>query len=157
MRIQDYKLESYNITAKAVLVFQNLISHMNYRTMECWPSLKKIAAECKMSVSSVQRGLRELLSAGLITKKSRFRDNRSQTSNLYVIVTHEQERAAAAKENFQLLIRQREEYLARREAKMEARKKQMNLRLQWPKAKCEIGRIFSDFCAKLTSPHMQMD
>lgn len=154
MRIQDYKLESYNLTAKAVLVFQNLISHMNYRTMECWPSLKKIAAECRLSVSSVQRGLRELLSAGLIRKKSRFRDNRSQTSNLYIIIAQAEERLDAAKENLQILLRQRKEYLAGREAKQEGRKKQMTL--QMPTAREKIAHAVSNFL-KLTSPRIQID
>lgn len=154
MRIQDYKLESYNLTAKAVLVFQNLISHMNYRTMECWPSLKKIAAECRLSVSSVQRGLRELLSAGLIRKKSRFRDNRSQTSNLYIIIACAEERLAAANENLQLLLKQRKDYLAAKEAKQEERKKQMAIRM--PIATGKITQAFSNFL-KLTSPHIQID
>lgn len=154
MRIQDYKLESYNLTAKAVLVFQNLISHMNYRTMECWPSLKKIAAECRLSVSSVQRGLRELLSAGLIRKKSRFRDNRSQTSNLYIIIAHVEERLDAAKENLQILLKQRSEYLAAKVAKQEGRKKQTTMRM--PIVKKKVAHAFSNLL-KLTSPPIQID
>lgn len=149
MRIQEYNLENYNLSAKAVLVFQNLLSHMNYRTMECWPSLKKIAAECKLSLSSVQRGIRELLKEGLITKESRFRDNHSQTSNLYVIVAHAAERIDAAKENLKLLLKQRQDYLASRKAKEEARKEQVQMQ-EKPCRPGSVMRALSMLHATLT-------
>lgn len=92
------------LTKKAAAVLLNLTMHSN-KEDKCFPALKTIARECKMSVRSVQRGLDELLEIGLITKKHNFRANGSQTSNIYTIVAAVEERAAAAKENAMLKMR----------------------------------------------------
>lgn len=51
----------------------------------CWPGLKKIAEDAKVSVSTVQRALKELIALGLVMKKPNFRENGSQTSNIYIL------------------------------------------------------------------------
>ena len=49
----------------------------------CWPGVKTIARELKLSPRTVQRALRDLERAGLISCQPRFRANGSLTSNQY--------------------------------------------------------------------------
>ncbi|MCQ4863520.1 helix-turn-helix domain-containing protein [Pseudoflavonifractor phocaeensis] len=49
----------------------------------CWPGINTIAADLKLSRSTVKRALRDLEQAGLLKKTRRFRDNGSASSNLY--------------------------------------------------------------------------
>ena len=70
-----------HLTAKAAAVLHNLALHSN-KNNECFPALKTIARECRLSLRTVQRALDELLSAGIITKKHNYRPNGSQTSNI---------------------------------------------------------------------------
>ncbi len=49
----------------------------------CWPGIKTIASDLKLSRSTVKRALHDLSDAGLIEIKARHRDNGSSTSNLY--------------------------------------------------------------------------
>jgi DNA-binding transcriptional ArsR family regulator len=53
---------------------------------ECWPSQRRLAAECEMSRATVQRKLDKLEELGLVEVSLRKRDNGSQTSNLYRIL-----------------------------------------------------------------------
>lgn len=108
------------MSRKAAAVLHNLAMHSNKKD-ECFPALKTIAKEVKMSVRSVQRALDELLEAGLITKKHNYRANGSQTSNIYKIIAAVEDRAAAAVSNAQLKLqdlRKRLEYSQRRQAQM---------------------------------------
>lgn len=158
MRIQDYHLEEYQLSSKAVLVFSILLSHMNYKTKECWPSLRKIAAECCISVSSVQRGIKELLTAGLIGKKARYRDNNSQTSNLYIIIERVQDRIDQARENMNQLLVQRREYIkSLNEAK--ARRQTVSQAASEPAVGQNAGirRIAKKILFKLNSPLVQIE
>ena len=52
----------------------------------CWPGIKTIASELKLSRSTVKRALEELYQAGLVTRERRWRKNGSCTSNLYRLV-----------------------------------------------------------------------
>lgn len=52
---------------------------------KCWPSVKRIAADLKLSRRTTQRALSDLERAGLIHRDERYRDNGSQTSNLYTV------------------------------------------------------------------------
>ena len=52
----------------------------------CWPGIKTIAADLKLSRSTVKRALSDLEKHGYLLKEHRFRDNGSYTSNLYRIV-----------------------------------------------------------------------
>lgn len=91
-------ISNETLSMKAAAVLNNLILHSN-KSNECFPALRTIARECKMSIRTVQRGLDELLSIGLVTKKHNYRENGSQTSNIYKIITAIEERAAAIEAN----------------------------------------------------------
>lgn len=52
----------------------------------CWPGIKIISKDLKISRSTVQRALRELEQSGWIAKSPRYRENGSSTSNLYMII-----------------------------------------------------------------------
>ena len=51
----------------------------------CWPGVKTIARELRLSPRTVQRALNDLERAGYIRRENRSRENGSRTSNLYVI------------------------------------------------------------------------
>lgn len=51
----------------------------------CWPAIKTIALELRLSRSTVKRALDDLVRAGLLRKDPRWRENGSYTSNLYQI------------------------------------------------------------------------
>lgn len=113
-----------NLTVKAKSVYQCLAFHSN-KENKCFPALKTIARECSISVSSVQRGLRELLDAGLIRKKHNYRANGSQTSNIYELIIAVEERAQVAKEN----TMQRIHDMKKRMECIEAKKRQIKMKL----------------------------
>ena len=52
----------------------------------CWPGVKTIAADLKLSRRTVQRALNDLERAGLVTRQSRRRPNGSLTSNRYQLI-----------------------------------------------------------------------
>lgn len=52
----------------------------------CWPSIKTIARELKLSRATVCRALDDLCKARLLTKEHRWRENGGKTSNLYKIL-----------------------------------------------------------------------
>ncbi len=52
---------------------------------KCWPGIKTIASDMKLSRSTVKRALADLEKAGYLKKLSRYRENGSSTSNLYSI------------------------------------------------------------------------
>lgn len=49
----------------------------------CWPAIKTIAADLRLSRSTVKRALDDLIRVGLLEKEPRWRENGSYTSNLY--------------------------------------------------------------------------
>lgn len=51
----------------------------------CFPSKRKIIAACSMGRTSAGKALRELEAARLLTREARFRKNKGQTSNDYII------------------------------------------------------------------------
>ena len=53
----------------------------------CWPGVKKIASDLKLSRRTVQRALGDLEQAGLGSRQLRYRPNGSLTSNQYQIIT----------------------------------------------------------------------
>ena len=53
---------------------------------KCWPGIKTIASDMKLSRSTVKRALDDLCRAGLLQKDPRWRENGSLTSNLYHVV-----------------------------------------------------------------------
>ena len=49
----------------------------------CWPSVRRIAADLKLSRRTVQRALSDLEHHGFLERNHRRRPNGSLTSNLY--------------------------------------------------------------------------
>lgn len=52
---------------------------------KCWPGIRTIASDLKLSRSTVKRALEDLERAGYLKKLPRYRTNGSSTSNLYFI------------------------------------------------------------------------
>jgi DNA-binding MarR family transcriptional regulator len=52
---------------------------------KCWPGVKRIAADLCLSRRTTQRALSDLENAGLLLRDSRYRENGSRTSNLYML------------------------------------------------------------------------
>lgn len=52
---------------------------------KCWPGIKTIAADMKLSRSTVKRALADLEHHGYMKKLPRYRPNGSSTSNLYSV------------------------------------------------------------------------
>jgi len=52
----------------------------------CWPKMKTIAAKCSTSERTIQRTIKTLLTAGMLTKDARFDANGRQVSNGYTLV-----------------------------------------------------------------------
>lgn len=52
---------------------------------KCWPGIKTIASDLKLSRSTVKRALDDLEKAGYLKRLPRYRANGSSTSNLYSI------------------------------------------------------------------------
>lgn len=66
--------------AKAVYMYLKDRANTND---ESWYAINSIATDLKLSRSTVQRALRDLVRDGQIEKQYRYRDNGSNTSNLY--------------------------------------------------------------------------
>ncbi len=54
-----------------------------YNKESCFPSIKTICADMKLSRSTVKRAIDDLEKAGFIVKERRYRDNGGNSSNLY--------------------------------------------------------------------------
>lgn len=52
---------------------------------KCWPGIKTIAGDLKLSRSTVKRAITDLERSGYLERTHRFRENGSYTSNLYKI------------------------------------------------------------------------
>lgn len=52
---------------------------------KCWPGIKTIASDMKLSRSTVKRALADLEHHGYLNKLPRYRANGSSTSNLYSV------------------------------------------------------------------------
>lgn len=52
---------------------------------ESWPGIKTIARDLNLSRSTVKRAIADLTEHGYLKKEPRFRENGSNSSNLYVV------------------------------------------------------------------------
>ena len=52
---------------------------------KCWPGIRTIASDLNISRSTAKRALSELEKHGYLEKQTRFRNNGSNTSNLYTL------------------------------------------------------------------------
>ena len=69
---------------RAVAVYIYLADRAN-KDGECWPAIPTIAAELKLSQSTVRRALRDLRKADLLQTEQRYRTKGGKSSLLYKI------------------------------------------------------------------------
>lgn len=67
---------------RAVSVYLYLSDRAN-KDGECWPAIPTIAAELKLSQSTVRRALKDLRKAGLLETEQRYRTKGGKSSLLY--------------------------------------------------------------------------
>ena len=68
----------------AVAVYTYLYYRAN-KNGECWPSVKTIAGDIKLSPATVRRAVKDLRKAGLLTTAQRYREKGGKSSLLYRI------------------------------------------------------------------------
>ena len=67
---------------RAVAVYIYLADRTNENN-ECWPAIPTIAADLKLSASTVRRGIRDLKKAGLLETEQRYRTKGGKSSLLF--------------------------------------------------------------------------
>lgn len=67
---------------RAVAVYIYLADRTNENN-ECWPAIPTIAADLKLSPSTVRRGIRDLKKAGLLETEQQYRKNGGKSSLLF--------------------------------------------------------------------------
>ena len=77
-----YREDELPHRAKAVYIY---LRDRSNKEGTCWPGVKTIAKELKLSPRTVQRAIRDLENSGLVIRQARYRENGSHTSNLYVL------------------------------------------------------------------------
>ena len=73
-----------NLPHRAILVYLYLWDRAD-KTGQSFPSLKRIAQDLHVSVSTVRRALDDLEHSGYIKKEKRLRTNGGNSSNLYTV------------------------------------------------------------------------
>lgn len=73
-----------DLPSRAKIVYMNLHDRAD-RDGKCWPSIKTIARDTSLSVSTVKRAMADLVHYGLLVKEKRTRSNGGDTSNLYTL------------------------------------------------------------------------
>ena len=76
------KVYQSDLSHRARAVYMYLKDHAD-KEGKCWPGIRTISAELRLSRSTVKRALDDLCEAKLISKESRWRENGSLSSNLY--------------------------------------------------------------------------
>ena len=69
---------------RAVSVYIYLADRAN-KDSECWPGIRTIAKELKLSESTVRRALNDLRQAGLVETEQRYRESGGSSSLLFKI------------------------------------------------------------------------
>lgn len=72
------------LSSKAIVVYCCLLRHAGEKR-RCFPSRKRISVECSLGVTTVDRALTELITAGLVKKENRKNVIGGKTSNMYFI------------------------------------------------------------------------
>ncbi len=75
---------SEELPHRAKTVYMYLKDRCN-QNAACWPGINTIAADLGLSRSTVKRAIKDLTQHGLIHKEPRFRENGSNSSNLYLL------------------------------------------------------------------------
>ncbi len=108
-----------NLTQRAMLVALYLINRSN-KDGACFPGIKTIAKECKISQRTTQRAVKDLEKAQFVKREERYHEQGGQRSNMYYLqmtgdstieidtgLKQEQERVTEVKEE-QVLMQERE-------------------------------------------------
>ena len=75
---------NYDFKPTALAVYM-VLSRYSDSNGECYPSRETIAANCNVSVDTVDKAMKELKSAGLVEVTPRFSEG-AQSTNLYKII-----------------------------------------------------------------------
>ena len=73
-----------DLPSRAVTVYMYLRSRAD-REGKCFPSVRTISRDTKLSMSTVRRALDDLVNAGYIQKQPRWRANGAKSSNIYIL------------------------------------------------------------------------
>ena len=73
-----------DLPSRAVTVYMYLRSRAD-REGKCFPSVRTISRDTKLSMSTVRRALDDLINTGYIQKEPRWRANGAKSSNRYVL------------------------------------------------------------------------
>ncbi len=76
--------DTADLPHRAVAVYMYLKDRTN-KESTCWPSIRTIAWELKLSRATVCRALDDLCRARFLTRENRWRENDGKTSNLYKV------------------------------------------------------------------------
>lgn len=76
-----YRME---LPHRAISVYIYLSDRAN-KNGECWPAIPTIAADLKLSPSTVRRALRDLRKAGLLETRQRYREKGGKSSLLFTL------------------------------------------------------------------------
>lgn len=69
---------------RAKAVYMYLRDRMDAE-QRCWPGIRRIAMDLRLSRSTVKRALKELEQRGYLQRERRSRENGGDTSNLYIV------------------------------------------------------------------------
>ena len=74
-----------NLPSRAKFVYRYLQDRAD-KDGTCYPGIKTIARDTSLSVSSVKRGIADLVAFGAITTEQRWRENGGRSSLLFTIL-----------------------------------------------------------------------
>lgn len=78
-------LYQMDLPHRAVAVYTYLYDRAD-KNGECWPSVKTIAGDIKLSPATVRRAVKDLRKAGLLTTAQRYREKGGKSSLLFRLV-----------------------------------------------------------------------
>ena len=81
-------LYQMDLPHRAVAVYTYLHDRAD-KNGECWPSVKTIACDIKLSPATVRRAIKDLKKVGLIETKQRYRDKGGKSSLLFKLNNYE--------------------------------------------------------------------
>jgi len=76
--------DAADLPSRAKFVYRYLQDRAN-KDGTCYPAIKTIAKDTSLSVSSVKRGIADLVENGFITTEQRWRENGGRSSKLYIL------------------------------------------------------------------------
>lgn len=82
--LNNREIYSTNLPHRAIAVYMYLRDRAN-KDGSCYPSISTIAADLKMSKSTVKRALSDLEKDGYIKHERRYRKTGGNSSNIYYI------------------------------------------------------------------------